>query len=236
MLSRKEIQQAQDRQAHRERNKEQRLADDPVARQVAMKAMPTRMLLVCEGKNTEPSYFRQFHRANVKVKMVVEGIGGDPSRVVAYAKHLNDAESEPYDEVWCVIDRDNHAHFSSALQDARQLGFNAAWSNQSFEFWLLLHFEVHTGGGMHRDDYKGRLNHYLEPLGMSYDNSKPSKTVTEDIFLEMESFVQGRSRQEWAIDRARNIHEEKQAEGKSPADSESCTTVYQLVEVLQQFG
>jgi hypothetical protein len=238
MRSKKDIQQELDRIKHKEQKKNRRAAADNDERQVAIKPPNPSMLLVCEGRNTEPSYFNEFKRANVTVRkatVTIQGDGGDPSNIVALAKRLDEqakAAGEPYEQVWCVFDRDDHKHFSSALEDVRQAGFRAAWSNQSFEYWLLLHFEAHAGGGLHRDGYKERLNHYLEPLRLVYDApGLPSKTVTTELFLLMESFEKGKSRQEWAIDRARRIHSEKA--GISPADAESCTTVYELVEQLR---
>jgi hypothetical protein len=237
MLSKKDIQQALDRKAHNEQKKNRRAADND-ERPVARIAPNPSMLLVCEGRNTEPSYFKEFKRARVTVKKVtvtIQGDGGDPSNIVALAKRLDGqakVDGEPYDQVWCVFDRDDHKHFSSALEDVRQAGFRAAWSNQSFEFWLLLHFEAHTGAGLHRDEYKQRLNRYLEPLDIVYDApGLPSKTVTAEMFSLMESFDKGKSRQDWAIKRARDIHEQKA--DVAPADAESCTTVYQLVEELK---
>ena len=236
MLSKKDIQQALDHEAHRQRKqaaKARRATGEADQREFVAQPTIPKMLVVCEGENTETSYFRQLRLANVYLELY--GGNGDPSNLVQKAKRLTQENPGKFEQVWCVFDRDDHAHFSNAIETARNLGFEVAWSNQSFEYWILLHFEAHAGGGMHRDDYKGRLNHYLEPLGMRYDDSKPSKTVTEDIFFELESFVEHHSRQEWAIRRARRIHEEKQAAGLSPAESESCTTVYSLVEVLQGY-
>lgn len=239
MPSKKEIQQAHDRKKHDLLKKDRRAMAENDERQEDVKPPNPRMLLVCEGDNTEPSYFKEFRRANVTVRnaiATIQGGSGDPSSVVAMAKRLDEqaqSSGEPYDQVWCVFDRDDHKHFSSALEDIRQLSFRAAWSNQAFEFWLLLHFEAHAGGGLHRDDYKKRLNHYLKPLGSEYDASDlPSKIVTAEIFSLLESFERGRSRQEWAIERARRIHSEKS--NVPPADAESCTTVYKLVEELKK--
>ncbi|WP_394333999.1 RloB domain-containing protein [Chryseolinea serpens] len=61
-------------------------------------------------------------------------------------------------------------------------GFGIAYSNQAFEYWLILHFEDHQGGAMARADYGNKLNRYINPLGASYeaDGSKRKLVV---IFL-----------------------------------------------------
>lgn len=233
MRSKKDEQQQADRVAHRQQKKQRRQQADADDRHVANRPPNPRVLLVCEGRNTEPSYFHQFRLPSVTIR--IEGGSGDPSRVVALARQLRDealGTDEQFTQAWCVIDRDNHAHFASALQDARQLGLRVAWSNQAFEYWLLLHFEAHAGGSLPRTDYKRRLNEHLRPLGLEYDAPHlPSKIVTRELFVLFESFERGRSRQQWAIEHARRIHEEKA--GIAPAQTESCTTVYELVEELQ---
>lgn len=103
------------------------------------------MLVVCEGKKTEPMYFRSLIRrlrlstANVEVV----GSGSDPSQLVEKAKSLRNKEQrrgERYDAVYCVFDRDEHAHFSGASNAAESANLKLARSWPCFEFWLLLHF------------------------------------------------------------------------------------------------
>lgn len=107
-----------------------------------------RVLIVCEGKKSEPTYLGDLvdryglSTANV----VVAGIGSDPRRLVATAKTLEKKErrlGESYDEVYCVFDRDQHAHFESASQEARDAKLTLARSWPCFEYWLVLHFVYH---------------------------------------------------------------------------------------------
>ena len=119
----------------------------------AGKRRPRRcVLIVCEGKRTEPLYFRslvkELRLATVDVSVTVEGgKGGDPRLVVERARSKrNEARSSerPFDNVWCVFDAENpnsNLHFNSAVTDARQEEFDLAISNPAFEFWYLLHFQ-----------------------------------------------------------------------------------------------
>src|SRR2546421_8637367 len=71
----------------------------------------------------------------------VVGEGESPKTVVEHAVDLNrSAGGEGFDETWCVFDRDEHPQIQDAMQQARAHGFSVAFSNPSFELWVLLHF------------------------------------------------------------------------------------------------
>lgn len=117
-------------------------------RKIAARKPYDRVLIVCEGKKTEPMYLRELvdrcrlSNANVKVA----GIGSEPRKVVATAKKLEKIERQlgaSYDVVYCVFDRDQHAHFNLASQEARDAKFTLARSWPCFEYWLVLHFVYH---------------------------------------------------------------------------------------------
>jgi hypothetical protein len=187
-------------------------------------------LIYCEGKNTEPSYFRQFRLASATITSF--GEGRNTISLVERAKALA-AQEEEYDQVWCVFDADpkpdnsyQAKNFNAAIDLAKRYGFHIAYSNQAFEYWLILHFEDHQGGKMDRADYNDKLNHYFRPLGCEFDG-KGSKIVTEEMFMELDN------RREVAIRRAKKIYSE--FEHNNPAAEESSTTVFQLVEEILRY-
>jgi len=96
-----------------------------------------RFLIVCEGKQTEPNYFRAFRVPTV----VVQGAGRNTIQIVREA--VRQADIEEYDQVWCVFDRDSfpEVRFNEALALADQSGIRVAYSNECFELWYLLHFD-----------------------------------------------------------------------------------------------
>ncbi len=49
---------------------------------------------------------------------------------------------EDGDSIWCVFDRDDNSNevLLRAKQSAQKEGYHLAYSNPSFELWLLLHF------------------------------------------------------------------------------------------------
>jgi len=190
--------------------------------------IPT-ILIVCEGENTEPSYFKQFRLATLKVR--VEGLGSNTMDLVNRALSFRDEEE--FDQVWVVFDKDEFSpqDFNSAIAKAESQSIGVAYSNQSFEYWLLLHLDDHQGGGMHRRNYDHELNRRLKTHGLAYDGNG-TKKVDPNLF-EYLMAVDPKTklkRVEQAIQRARRV--ETLHAGKTPADSESSTTVYQLVEVL----
>ena len=104
-----------------------------------------RVLIVCEGKRTEPLYFEDLsaHFRLSTANVIITGEGADPRTVVRVAKKLRRDEArrgEKYDRVYCVFDRDEHMTFRQACDEARASGICIARSWPCFEFWLRLHF------------------------------------------------------------------------------------------------
>lgn len=105
----------------------------------SLKVKPS-ILIVCEGKVTEPSYFNQFRVTSAVVKSV--GTGCNTKSLVEEAKKI--AGSKKYDQVWCVFDKDSFPdkNFNDAIDLAKKYDFRIAYSNQAFEYWLILHLVV----------------------------------------------------------------------------------------------
>lgn len=127
------------------------------ARRPPFLAPKPRLLIVCEGKVTEPHYFRGFANAceNSRVTLEIAPEAGVPLSVVTMARDLKtEAEQEAakedddnlkYDSVWAVFDVDDHPNITAAIQMARDNSIKLAVSNPAFELWLLLHFRDHPG-------------------------------------------------------------------------------------------
>jgi RloB-like protein len=212
--------------------KARRRTEPILERTVPTKIEKPTILIVCEGKNTEPSYFRQFKLTSATIKAI--GNGYNTTSLVNHAITLN--QQGTYDQVWCVFDKDQFPanDFNNAITIAAANNFGVAYSNQAFEYWLILHFEDHQGGGMHRDEYDDTINDYINPLGSTYDG-EGNKTVTDDFFEILSGIdtATNRPRIDLAISRAkRNYNLLTHA---SPATEESSTTVFKLVEEILKF-
>jgi len=143
-----------------------------LARKKASRNSHDRILIICEGKKTEPQYFneiRQFYRLNTAYVSILQSeYGTSPQQVVDYARDKC-LETRQWEQVFCVFDRDEHPSFNNALQSANTLDkkhkneykqpilFKAIPSIPCFELWLLLHFECVTRE-MQRDEVCRRLD------------------------------------------------------------------------------
>lgn len=126
-----------------------------------------------------------------------------------------------YEKEWIVIDRDNHQCFFETIKIAKENNICVAFSNESYELWLLLHFQlvsVHT----HRDNLKSRLNNiFLNKFQIEYEKS------SQDIY----GFIIGL--QDVAIKNAKVLVAQHLRDyGKIDPEKNPITMIYQLVECL----
>ena len=175
-------------------------------------------LIVCEGEKTEPNYFRAFRVPSAHVK----GAARNTLSLVEYAEMTRKRaarDDEIYDQVWCVFDRDEFdaGQFNEAVKTAERYGFRVAWSNECFELWYLLHFNYYDTA-ISRVDYSRKLT---ELIGRKYD--KTDRRMYERL-LDM---------QESAIINSRRLM--KKHMGRTPAASNPCTRVHELVTELNRY-
>jgi hypothetical protein len=186
-------------------------------RKLDVREVKQRFLIVCEGKKTEPYYFKSFRVP--KAVVAIEGAAGDPTRLVNSAYKL--ANEDEYDQVWCVFDRDEGAwtaqNFNNALQNAKTYGFHVAYSNECFELWYILHFEF-LNTGLPRSDYEDKLS---ELLGIRY--RKNDLTIYQQLL----------AKQQIAIKYAQKLLESYNS--IDPERNNPSTTVHLLVEALNKF-
>jgi hypothetical protein len=190
------------------------------------------ILIYCEGKNTEPSYFLQFELVTAEIKSLGEG----KNTKTLVQKAITLSKKRDYDQVWCVFDMDEHGmqNFNDAVRIAEQNNIGVAYSNQAFEYWLILHFEDHQGGKMNRKIYNKKINKYINPLKASYNGSKTK--IIDDNFFDLLRGTDERtqeSREELAIKRAKKIY--SRYNHLSPGKEESSTTVFRLVEEIKKY-
>lgn len=230
----KRAEQIESKKAHKESLKAKRRVEPTLARNEATKINKPTILIVCEGENTEPSYFRQFKLTSATIKPVGEGY--NTISLVKRAIHLSKEKS--YNQVWCVFDADPKPgnpkqlqNFNDAIRLADKNGFGIAYSNQAFEYWLILHLDDHQGGGMNRNDYNDKMNQLLKPFGLTYEG-EGSKLITEEIFEVLDGIDKktNKERKRLAITRAERTY--KLFDHTNPANEESSTTVFRLVEEI----
>ncbi|HNY25961.1 MAG TPA: RloB family protein [Candidatus Sumerlaeota bacterium] len=135
-----------------------------------------KFLIVTEGEKTEPNYFKKLRkylglRTNVEV---VHPDATDPITLVNEAKELRakrerEAKKRPdrveYDEVWVVFDlekiHDERRRLAGeAIEKARNSAIRVAYSDPSFEYWLILHEKYTAAPLQDGDESIKRLKEY----------------------------------------------------------------------------
>lgn len=177
------------------------------------------IFIICEGEKTEPNYFLGFRLSNVKV----EGKGYNIVSLIEYAEQFK----YEYDEIWCVFDQDGHIDkFDSAISKCRE-NVHAAYTNEAFELWYLLHFDdIQPDMGMTRDQYCEKLDAYI-PQKRGRNRPKYCKNDREIYNKLLEH-------QSTAIRRAKRILDDY-PEYYNPSQKKPVTTVHLLVERLNEF-
>lgn len=193
-------------------------------RRVDSQEIKERFLIVCEGEETEPNYFRNFRMPGRVVE--IKGTGYNTLSLVDEAiwlKQEKEAEAlrrgeSAYDQIWCVFDRDSFGAdaFNNAIRRAQAVGFQVAYTNQAFELWYLLHFDDHQAA-LDRTQYGGILK---DRLGHTYRKNSPS--MYRDL----------QARQDQAIRRAETLLA-GYGEAHNPQQDNPCTTLHLLVKALR---
>jgi hypothetical protein len=187
-----------------------------------------RILVVCEGKVTEPSYFREMAREErARIEVIVKEDGGGPKTIVERAALLKkEAENQAkklrddflkYDEVWCVFDIDAHPKIPDALQQVRAHHLALAISNPCFELWILLHFQDqhgHIERGLAQKHCKGHIRGYKKHV----------------------SFQSLAANYAEAVRRATNLEVWQRQQGRTPPDANPSTGVHRLTERIRELG
>nr|WP_321295833.1 RloB family protein [uncultured Sphaerochaeta sp.] len=121
--------------ASREVEKRRRQEKHSSKRKAPRLAILPTILIVCEGKNTEPSYFNAMKFKSATIEAVGEGY--NTVSLVERAAVL--AKRKTYEEVWCVFDKDDFSDsdFNQAITRAKKYGYHVAYSNQAFEYWIV---------------------------------------------------------------------------------------------------
>ena len=114
-------------------------------------------LFVCEGSKTEPNYIESLiEYANsktltTKLRFQIEGEGKNTMSLI---KSVDDLLSEidfmniksniPYGKIFVLFDKDSFGNdsFDNAISMAKARGYVPIWSNECFELWYILHYEM----------------------------------------------------------------------------------------------
>lgn len=129
-------------------------------------------LIVTEGEMTEPLYFKGLQKL-IKEKVggrvdVIEaplidiyGEGCTTGKLIEITERIVKDAKVIYQNIWVVFDKDDFGDFDQAIKDGTNKDYKIAWSNQSFEYWLYLHFH-YSDAALHRDVWNEKLDSIFE--------------------------------------------------------------------------
>ncbi len=208
------------------------------SRKIESKSKRRYFLIVCEGEKTEPNYFKSLRNSLPKgvievCEFNIDGTGYNTESLVKKSIELKATWEEnlerKIDKLWVVFDKDsfNPKAFNSAIQMCLNNSPNieAAWTNEAFELWYLLHFHFYNTA-ISRKQYQDLIEDNFKKKGLKdYKYQKNS--------LEMFSLLEMYGNREDAIKNAKNL--EKVYLGATDfANHNPCTTVHKLV--IELFG
>jgi hypothetical protein len=193
-------------------------------RKASRQGMPA-ILIVCEGRETEPNYIRGLcdylgiNRAAVQIECA-EGVT-DPGGLVRKAQQRF-ASDGGYDRVFVVCDGDTSG-LAAARELARKSLRNAARelttvqviaSHPSFEYWLLLHFEYRAA-----------------PCAAAEATRELRRHLTGFVKAEPRIFEMVEAGLDLACERADQLKRELAQIGASVPDTDMAALVRQLIEM-----
>lgn len=170
-----------------------------------------------EGERTEPNYFNAIRnelQSNL-IKIQVFGMGNHTLPLVDYV--INKKDDDIDTEWWVVFDADGRTNFNQAVETAVKNNINVAYSNECFELWFLLHFDLITTS-VGRKTFPDKLS---KKLGFEYQKNSDIYNLIKD-------------KENIAIQNAKKLEVQHNNSGiTSFTKRDPSTTVFKLVERLR---
>lgn len=195
-------------------------------------------LIVTEGERTEPLYFKGIQerireKIGGRIDVVenpmidIRGEGCATGKLIDVTERIVKEAKVIYQNVWVVFDKDDFDDFDKAIEAGIKKGYKIAWSNQSFEYWLYLHF-YYSDSALHRDGWCEKLNEIFKKNkfgdGVYHKNDKEIYSIM-DMYDGVNTAIKHAKRRMACFD------EEKD----SPSEYNPGTTVYKLMQELMAY-
>lgn len=195
-------------------------------------------LIVTEGERTEPLYFRGLQRQiqekiGGKVDVVevptidIYGKGSSTGKLVELTEKIVKEAKTLYQNIWVVFDKDDFEDFDEAIKNGERKGYKIAWSNQSFEYWLYLHFN-YSDSALYREEWIKKLNEIFAEKNLGDGDYRKNY---KDIYDLVDSFDGVNTAIKNAKRRMAHFDEEKDL----PSNYDPGTKVYELVMELKKY-
>ncbi len=198
---------------------------------------PNSFLIVSEGTKTEPFYFNglanyinELYKSNSiqteQPTIQTCGEGKNTVSLVNEASRIVARSPIMYEQVWVVFDKDDFKQFDEAIELAENKGFRVGWSNQSFEYWIYLHFN-YSDSALHRSLWCEKLDEIFKSRKISDEGYEKNLPNIFDIATKKGSLKHAISN---AIRIERSYDDKTLSSKKDP-----CTTVYKLIKELKPY-
>lgn len=200
-----------------------------------IKIKPEYHLIITEGKNTEPAYFKAIRDTinrsyRERIQLEIIGEGENTLNLLEKAKARARRSPNEYKHVWIVYDTDDFP--AKDIDETASLCkktekdetvYHAIWSNQCIELWFLLHFS-YMHSDLHRVEYWPKLSEALkERSAGTYAKDR------EDMFSILRPNMQD------AISNAKKLDAENKRRRLPPSKAAPGTKIYELIEKLQPY-
>lgn len=228
----------------------------------------TTFIIFCEDEVSEPIYFKFFETSKIKVNPIKrqKSMMDNVINAICHCKDNNlfeevdgkECACKPGNQVWCVFDRDleeteekqkkGNVTFDESIKTALSHGIKLAWSNDSFELWVLLHFEnvdAENAKNKNRQTYYDRLTEIFKNIknpnedllkvlnykGYSYKESLKRENNFRNIVRP--EIVKNTKK---AIERAKELETKFSSPNLAEHEKSPYTLVHHLVEELIKYG
>ncbi len=198
---------------------------------------PNSFLIVSEGTKTEPFYFdglakyiNELYSSNSikseKPTIKTSGEGKNTVSLVEAAAKIVARSPIMYEQVWVVFDKDDFERFDEAILLADDYKFHVGWSNQSFEYWIYLHFN-YSDSALHRSAWIQKLDALFKSNGIADNGYEKNMSNIFDIVTRYGSL-------KFAINAAIRV-ENSYNKTVPPSRRDPCSTVYKLIQELAPY-
>lgn len=200
-----------------------------MARKTKQQPQRNKFLILTNGKRSEKNYFEALKNKKSIYDVTVTFSNTDPEGLVNQAVSLKTRQNF----VWCVFDKDDFPAegIHRALKTARENDIGIAFSNISFEVWLLYHFKKFNNAKT-VSQLITELDKFLESRRYKNGYSKADAMVVKAVFLPAlnDALTNARIIHQ---ERIRDYHRTHNDDNFPYCEWNSFTTVYRLVEALK---
>lgn len=198
------------------------------------------ILVASEDGKSSVYYFEALNEMlknhSAMVGVIPKGTGRNTQSLIDFVKKnrkrwlrevQEDIAIDDFNEIWVAFDYDDFPKhkFDNAINSAHANGFHAAWSNECFELWYLLHFTDRVSAVSRQDIYDALTKALNLKKNYTEYKGEEGKVVVHEKMVDNPNVSQ-------AIKRANKLYNNFCAAKIPPHKGNPCTKVFELVEKL----